>query len=76
MNILFLSVYGKNDTRTRAFIRILRKMGDMICVSPHIDEATADVDSPDDIEFDYRGVQDIGKFIRAAYTAKKKTQTC
>ena len=72
MNILFLSVYGKNDTRTRAFIRILRKMGDMICVSPHIDEETADVDSPNDIEFDYRGVQDIGKFIKAAYTAKKR----
>ena len=72
MNILFLSVYGKNDTRTRAFIRILRKMGDMICVSKKTDEETVDVDSPEDIEFEYRGVQDICKFVSAAYAAKRK----
>lgn len=72
MNILFLSVYGKNDTRTRAFIRILRKMGNLVCVSKKTDEETSDVDSSDDIEFDYRGVQDIWKFINAAYKAKRK----
>ncbi len=72
MNILFLSIYGKNDTRTRAFIRILRRIGTTICVSASTDENTADVDSPDDIEINYGGIRDIGKFIKTAYTAKKR----
>ena len=74
MNILFLTIYGKNDTRTRAFIRILRKLGNLSCVSPRIDERTVDVDSPNDIEFEYKGIRDIGNFIRAAILAKKQLE--
>lgn len=72
MNILFLSIYGKNDTRTRAFIRILRQIGNLICVTKRIDEKTTDVDSPNDIEVNYNGIRDIGRFIKASYIAKNR----
>lgn len=70
MNILFLSIYGKNDTRTRAFIRVLRRLGNLVCVTKKTEEKTADVDSFTDLEVDYNGVKDIYKFIRASYAAK------
>lgn len=72
MNILFLTINGKNDTRTRAFIRILRKMGNLICVSKKIEERTIDVESPEDIAFKYNGIRDLGNFIAAANTARKR----
>lgn len=72
MNIVFLSVYGKNDTRTRAFIRILRKIGSLVCVTNKTEEKTDDVASSDDIEINYRGVRDTGKFISASYKAIKR----
>ena len=72
MNIVFLTINGKNDTRTRAFIRILRRMGNLICVSKKTEERTIDVESPNDIEFEYNGISDLGNFIAAAYKAKRK----
>lgn len=73
MNILFLSYYGKSDTRTRAFIHIMRALGKTVCVTKEVSEKTPDVDGPDDrVVGGPRGILD---FVRASLSAAQRMGT-
>jgi len=75
MKILFISINGKNDTRTRAFIRILREIGELTCVTKEISEKTPDVESENDIVFQYNSIRDLPKFVNAVVSQAKKLGT-
>lgn len=74
MNILFLSYYGKSDTRTRAFIHIMRSLGKTVCVTKRVAEKTPDVDMPDDVAVE-GGAKGIIAFVSASLAAARAMGT-
>lgn len=74
MNILFLSDYGKSDTRTRAFIHIMRALGKTVCVTKWVAEKTPDVDMPGDITVK-GGARGLPDFVRASLSAARALGT-
>lgn len=74
MNILFLSNYGKSDTRTRAFIHIMRALGETVCVTKRVPEKTSDVDAPGD-RVVVGGARGILDFIKTSVSVARAMGT-
>ena len=72
MNVLFLSSYGKSDTRTSAFIRSLRRLANVVCVTKEVKECTEALDEANDLMFRKTGFPGLLQFVRLSLSAAKK----
>lgn len=75
MKTLFLSYYGKSDTRTRAFIHIMRSLGETACITREDSEKTPDVDAPGDRVVGGDGAKGIANFVRVSLAAAREMKT-
>ena len=72
MNAMFLSSYGKSDTRTSAFIRSLRRIAHVVCVTKKVSENTEALDEANDLVFGKTGILDLMQFVRLSLSTAKK----
>lgn len=74
MKVLYLSSYGKSDTRTSALIRSLRRLTEteVVCVTKKVTECTDELDEASDLTYGKSGVLGIVQFIHLSLKAAKK----